>query len=508
MTGHLLTAAQMRAIEKQAMGSGQASGRALMERAGAGVVSALQEKWPDAAHRFRKAVVLCGPGNNGGDGYVIARLLHEQGVEVSVLALAEPGDAAPDAQANATAWGKIGEVSGLDGNWTPPNGPCLIIDALFGTGLTRPIQLPLTDWSQHAQQVGAPVIAVDLPSGLCSDSGRVIGDQALRSDLTVTFHQPKLGHVLGQGPEVCGELVCADIGLLPEQDAPSFCTQIGAPEPSQVLKRSGHKFAHGHALVLSGGAGKSGAARLSAMSALRIGAGLVTIGADNSSFAEVAHQITALMVAKIDSVSDLNRLLGDARYNALCLGPGLGLDKSRAMVPNALAWARSTVLDADALSAFADNPQHLFDALHPQTVLTPHGGEFARLFPDLSAKMAATAETGPAFSKVDAVRLAAARAGCVLLLKGPDTVIAAPDGRAAINAAVYDQSAPWLATAGSGDVLSGMICGLMARGHGPFDAARIGAWMHAECARRFGPGLIADDLPHMIPKVLKELGPA
>ncbi len=498
----------MRAIEKQAMDSGQASGRDLMDRAGAGVVSALLEKWPDAVDQFATAVVLCGPGNNGGDGYVIARLLRERGMDVVVLALAAPSDAAPDAAANAEAWARIGKVSPLDAAWMPPSERCLIVDALFGTGLTRPVKLPLNDWSQRAQQVGAPVIAVDLPSGLCSDSGRVIGDQVLRADLTVTFHQPKLGHVLAQGPEYCTDLVCADIGLQPDQDGQLFCVRIGAPKPTQVLKTAGHKFAHGHALVLAGGAGKTGAARLSAMSALRIGAGLVTIGADDSSFDEVAHHITALMVEKINGPADLNRVLKDRRYNALCLGPGLGLEKSRALVPNALAWTRPTVLDADALSAFAGNPQHLFDALHPETVLTPHGGEFARLFPDVSAKLSGIAETGPAFSKVDAVRLAAERAGCVVLLKGPDTVIATPDGRAAVNAAVYDQSAPWLATAGSGDVLSGMICGLMARGHMAFDAARIGAWMHAECARRFGPGLIAEDLPLMISSVLNELGPA
>jgi len=211
------------------------------------------------------------------------------------------------------------------------------------------------------------------------------------------------------------------------------------------------------------------------------------------------------MLRAVAGPDGLATLLEDTRIAALCLGPGLGQDRARALVPVALAAGRAMVLDADALTAFADDPAALFARFHDRCVLTPHGGEFARLFPDLAARLAEPATTGPAFSKLDAARLAAARAGCVVLFKGPDTVIAHPGGRAAINAAHYDRAAPWLATAGSGDVLAGFIAGLLARGFGPMDAAETAAWLHVEAARAFGPGLIAEDLPEVLPGVLRRL---
>lgn len=266
-----------------------------------------------------------------------------------------------------------------------------------------------------------------------------------------------------------------------------------------------HKYAHGHALVLSGGSGKTGAARLAARGALRIGAGLVTLGVPPNAQQEVACQITALMLQRVADAQALEDVLQDERLNALCLGPGMGLERARALVPVALASKRAAVLDADALSAFADDPAALFDKLHENVVLTPHGGEFARLFPDIAAKLAEPPTKGPAYSKVDATREAAARARCVVLFKGPDTVIASPTGQCAVNAAVYDRAAPWLATAGSGDVLAGFITGLLARGLAPQQAAETAAWLHVECARAFGPGLIAEDLPEMLPQVLSKL---
>ena len=284
----------------------------------------------------------------------------------------------------------------------------------------------------------------------------------------------------------------------------------GGPAMVDALKKTGeyHKYSHGHALILSGPMGRSGAARLAARGALRVGAGLVTVAAPGSAMMECATQLTAIMLRKCEDTGDLTALLQDARINALCLGPGLGQERARALV-EALAGGgvkpRPTVLDADALTAFADDPEALFSCLNPGCVLTPHAGEFARLFPDIAEKLAAPATTGPAYSKVDATRAAAKRAACVVLFKGPDTVIASPQGHAAISSAAYARAAPWLATAGSGDVLSGIITGLLARGFGAMQAAETGAWLHVEAALEFGPGLIAEDLPEMLPVVFRRL---
>lgn len=271
-----------------------------------------------------------------------------------------------------------------------------------------------------------------------------------------------------------------------------------------------HKYSHGHALIVSGDHGRAGAARLAARGALRIGAGVVTLASPPKAMAENAARLDAIMLREVAGAEDLAGLLADKRINALCLGPGMGTGEREAgVLAAALTYGgvkpHHTVLDADALTILSQRPD-LFAALHPACILTPHAGEFARLFPDIAEKLNAPATKGPAYSKVDATRDAATRAGCVVLFKGPDTVIADPSGRAAINAAVYDRAAPWLATAGSGDVLAGFITGLLARGFGPFDAACTGAWLHVECARSFGPGLIAEDLPEELPKVFRALG--
>ncbi|MBD3765867.1 MAG: NAD(P)H-hydrate dehydratase, partial [Rhodobacterales bacterium] len=242
-----------------------------------------------------------------------------------------------------------------------------------------------------------------------------------------------------------------------------------------------------------------------ARGALRVGAGLVTLGCPPQALAENAARLDAVMLRPLADGAGLAALLADGRIRALCLGPGLGTEgAAHDLVAAALAAGRPAVLDADALTLIAVRPD-LTRALHPACVLTPHGGEFARLFPDLAARMQGPVDRGPAFSRLDAARAAAARAGCTVLLKGPDTVIATPDGQAAIHAAVGDRAAPWLATAGAGDVLAGLIAGLLARGQAPFPAACVAAWLHVEAARRFGPGLIAEDLPETLPAVLRDL---
>lgn len=288
-----------------------------------------------------------------------------------------------------------------------------------------------------------------------------------------------------------------------EAEMPPFAKE-NLPDLKKLV---GHKYSHGHALVLSGGAGKTGAARMAARGALRIGAGLVTIGSPRSAMFENAAHLTAIMLRQIDGSHGVAELLEDERFNAVCLGPGLGRGAdTQALVMAVLKEKRATVLDADALTRFELKPQALFAILHENCVITPHGGEFAKLFPDLAEKLNAPATTGSAYSKVDATREAAKRAGCVVLFKGPDTVIAAPDGRCSVNSAHYDRSAPWLATAGSGDVLAGFITGLLARGFTPMQAAETAAYIHVECALEFGPGLIAEDLPEQIPAVFRKLG--
>jgi len=413
----------------------------------------------------------------------------------------------------------MGEIVKIAAQSAVPAGPDLIIDALFGAGLTRSLDKGLRAFCEGIEvfKECVAIIAVDCLSGLCMDSERSFGgDPAFPdADLTVTFHRPKIGHYLSTGVLQGGELRCVDIGLKGVSARTVNLTHPPSPRlPSGLLNRVrlgksnfGHKFGYGHALILSGGVGKGGAARLTARGALRVGAGLVTVGPPPSAIIENAAQLDAIMLRPVADADALAEILKDERLNALCLGPGLGVGaRTLGLVAAALGATRGTVLDADALTSFAEDPPKLFALLHGNCVLTPHSGEFARLFPDLAAKLAEPPTKGPAYSKVDAAREAAARAGCVVLLKGPDTVIADPQGRAAINSAHYQRAAPWLATAGSGDVLSGMITGLLARGIAPMAAAETAAWLHVEAARKFGPGLIAEDLPEMIPAVFREIG--
>ena len=540
----LLTAAQMRAIEKAAIDSGEVTGLELMERAGKGVVEAIFEEWPELAKTDHRAVVLCGPGNNGGDGFVVARLLKEWGWEVEVFLYGHAGKLPSDARVNYERWGEIGEVLPISSHedriqwWYKENGP-VFIDALFGTGLSKPLNDDLVQILKklNFHEDSRKRVAIEpIPSGLCSDSGRVLSKKTCEysdeyetdgvvfsSDLTVTFGKYKRGHTLAFGPDHCGRVTNAEIGLCERKFLPwemngdwdGVVEDMNAwsdDYTDRLNKESAqHKYTHGHALILSGGVGKGGAARLAARGALRIGAGVVTVGCPPGALQENAAALDAIMVRSIKGADGLAEALQDERINALCLGPGLGVKRAAELVAVALGRGgvkpRPTVLDADALSILQfDEADGLFGKLHERCVLTPHAGEFARMFPDIAEKLNAPATKGPAYSKVDATREAAARAGCVVLFKGADTVIAAPDGRCSINSAHYERSAPWLATAGSGDVLAGFIAGLLARGFEPMQAAETGAWLHVECALKFGPGLIAEDLPEQLPAVFRDLG--
>jgi hydroxyethylthiazole kinase-like uncharacterized protein yjeF len=539
----LLTSAQMRSIEQAAIASGTVTGLELMERAGRGVVDAVFAEWPALAEASHCAVILCGPGNNGGDGFVIARLLKQRGWDVEVFLYGDPDSLPADARTNYDRWCQLGAVRPLtddafDGYSQNTPETALAVDALFGTGLTRPldalgrVQMELNSWQAAHICYGVPkVVSVDIPSGICADSGTYLGvdgnpfDACIMANLTVSFHRMKLGHVLKHGAVGSGKTVVKDIGLdrWADQATGQVPLPLGANGGRAVVplrdvvklvsdtghafeKRSAHKFSHGHALVLSGPAGQTGAARLAARGALRIGAGVVTVAAPKSALLENAHHLTAIMIKKTDGPQALKRMLDDQRINALCLGPALGVNPRAAkLVDVVLEVKRNTVLDADALTLLSQDAG-LFAKLHQDCVLTPHAGEFKRLFPDIADKLGAPSITGPVYSKVDATRDAAKRAGCVVLFKGPDTVIASPNGQASVNASLYERSTPWLATAGSGDVLAGFITGLLARGYAPHSAAEIGAYLHTECALSFGAGLIAEDLPEELPKVFKVMG--
>ena len=527
----LLTAAQMRAIEEAAIASGEVTGLELMERAGRGVVAAIFEEWPELApiwglapkppefkgqdnKSVHRAVVLCGPGNNGGDGFVVARLLKEAGWDVEVFLYGDAEKLPPDARANYERWVVLGEVEPLPSCYSDRwvHQP-IAVDAVFGTGLARPI--PDEVRNVLMATMNCRRVAVDVPSMLSSDTGEMLPHMFSGSaaHLTVTFHRMKLGHVLKDGPDNCGPVRVVDIGLgqsnLNPHSASEVVRAVVDIDAGHLGKAQGHKYSHGHALVVSGGVGMGGAGRLAARAALRVGAGAVTLGCPPAALMENATQLNAVMLRPIKDADDVAEALADKRINALCFGPGMGTgEREVGLIKAALDGGeepRPTVLDADALTLLARDGA-LFGKLHKQCVLTPHAGEFARLFPDIAAKLTAPATKGVAYSKVDATRDAARRAGCVVLFKGPDTVIAAPDGRCSINVSVYERAAPWLATAGSGDVLAGFIAGLLARGFAPMQAAETGAWLHTECALSFGPALIAEDLPEELPKVFRSLG--
>jgi len=377
----------------------------------------------------------------------------------------------------------------------------LVVDALFGAGLSRPLEGAAKDIAAALNRLDIQVVAVDVPSGLHGDLGRPVEGKdglCVEADLTITFFRKKPAHVLMPGRLKCGEVVVADIGI-PAAALGTIQTRMFENTPALWRARYpwpnplGHKYGRGHCVVVSGPAHATGAARLAARGALRVGAGLVSVASPPDAMAVNEAALTAIMVKPFAGAGGLADLLKDARYNGVVVGPGCGVSPAtQDLVAAVLASRAAAVLDADALTAFKDEPSSLFSQLREPAVLTPHEGEFDRIFPGLLAK---------AQNRIEAARTAAATAKCAVLLKGPDTVIAAPDGRAAVNA-----NAPaWLATAGSGDVLSGMIGGLLAQGMDSFDAACAGAWLHGEAANCFGIGLIAEDIPEMLPRALRAL---
>ena len=489
----VLTTAEMERADRLTIAAGT-PGFALMMSAGQAVAEAAMELVEEGP-----IVVVAGRGNNGGDGFVAAAELTARGREVSVILLCERDSLQGDAASAARGW----KHPVLPFNPQAIGKPALIIDALFGAGLNRPVKGDPYEMIEAINANGAPVLSVDLPSGINGTSGMVMG-AAIRATETVTFFRKKPAHLLMPGRIHCGVVQVADIGIdaqVLDEIAPRTFENLpqlwhGA---FPVPRIDGHKYARGHAVVVSGDLAATGAARMSARGALRAGAGLVTLASPRDALAVNAAALTAVMVHATDTVVEFAELLNDKRLNACVIGPGAGVgERTCDFVLTALSARRHLVLDADALTSFAVAPDRLFEAIKsepdPQVVLTPHEGEFPRLFSDISNKH-------PFRSKLERVRAAAERSGAVVLLKGPDTVVASPDGRAAIAA----NAPPWLATAGAGDVLAGIIAGLLAQGTPAFEAACIGVWMHGEAAREAGPGLIAEDLSETLPAVFRRL---
>ncbi len=485
----LLTPAEMAGVDRASIAAG-VSGVALMEAAGGAVAQAVMEHWSP-----RPVLVLCGPGNNGGDGLVAARQLQARGWLVRVASLDAGAVASGDGSHRASLW--TGAVEALSPDLLIDG--CVVIDAIFGAGLSRPVQGDALAMIEALVAARSSICAVDVPSGLDGATGEVRG-AAAPAAVTVTFFRKKPGHLIYPGRALCGEVVLADIGT-PHDALDGVTPQAWENDPVLWQTRypwphaEGNKYQRGSALVLGGGE-ITGASRLTASAAMRVGAGLVTLAVPEHVWAVYATALTGVMVRALrgseQEPDDFAELLTDARRNAVAIGPGVGIgEPTRRAVLAALDVSlvnRSVVLDADALTSFASAPDRLFDAIKGPCVLTPHDGEFERLF-DSSA------------DKMTRARRAAAASGAVVLLKGSDTVIAHPDGRAVINS----NAPPGLATGGAGDVLTGLVVGLLAQGLDPFDSACAAAWLHGAIATEFGPGLVAEDLAPGLPRMLRRL---
>lgn len=494
----LLSVSEMMRADAFAVAAGVPA-RQLMESAGKAVADAVRARWPR-----RRVVVLAGPGNNGGDGFVAARHLAAEGWDVRVALLGERVNLKGDAAHHAALW--TGELVSLSPDVL--HEADLVVDALFGAGLTRPLSGVAAAVVTQLAARGMPCLAVDLPSGLAGDTGAPLGEAVVRATATVTFFRKKPAHLLWPGRGLCGEVTVADI------DIPDAAVAALAPQTFENLPDlwrasfpmptpADHKYTRGH-LVVAGGGAMTGAARLAARGGQRAGAGMVSVACPPAAAPIYAADLLSAVVVPVADLAAFIRLIETRRVAAAVVGPGNGVgETTRAHVLAALAAGVPCVLDADALTTFADNrpqgPGELFaaiaaspnQALGVGSILTPHEGEFARLFRGID----------PLADKLMRARVAAKLTGAVVVLKGYDSVIAAPDGRAAVNG-----NAPaFLATAGAGDVLAGLAGGLLAQGMPAFEAAAAAVWLQGAAAEAFGPGLIADDLPENIPLVLRGL---
>jgi ADP-dependent NAD(P)H-hydrate dehydratase / NAD(P)H-hydrate epimerase len=497
----LLTPAEMGETDRLTIAAG-VPGIDLMERAGAAVAAEAARLAPSAG----RIAVLCGPGGNGGDGFIAARLLAERGYRVTLGLIGASEAMRGDAALAAARYDRpVERAEALD-----LGAADLVIDALYGAGLARDIDgvaLRCVEAINARGRAGAPVLSVDVPSGLDGETGLVRG-AAVEASASVTFFRFKPGHLLMPGRGLCGRLVLAEIGSAPgvlARIAPRaflnapMIWRAALPSPSSMS----HKYSRGAALVLSGQAHRTGAARLAARAALRVGAGLVTLASPPDAAPINAAHSTAVMVAPFSGLTGFSALLADGRRNAILIGPGAGVgETTRSLLAAALAepsaGQRAVVIDADGLTSFSGDAAGLAGLIAAEgraAILTPHEGEFARLFRGRADILGAP-------GKLARARAAAAALNAIVIVKGADSVVAAPDGRASIG---FDLP-PTLATAGSGDVLAGLACGLLAQGMTAFEAASAAVWLHGACARSVGPGLIAEDLPEALPQVLGALG--
>lgn len=496
MAFELLTPDEMAEADRLTIGAGPVDGIGLMRRAGGAVADLVLSRFA-AAHPVH---VLCGPGNNGGDGYVVARLLREGGVAVRLFATGAPRSGSDAALAAAECPVAVEPLPAF-----MPEAGSLVVDALYGAGLSKPLAGDVLAAVARTAKAGVPVVAVDLPSGVSGATGETLGS-ALKAEVTVTFARKKPGHLLYPGRALCGEVIVADIGI---SDTTVAATGTRCRENDPAWWRAlfpspaddAHKYSRGHVGVFSGGVSATGAARLSAMAAARAGAGAVTVLSPGVALAANAAHLTSIVLRRCDSLEDAIAFLDARKPAVLVYGPGLSPEPevgrfALGLMSHASGRFDALVLDADGITSMARQRAAFFEARRrpgPELVLTPHHGEFGRLFADIAADMS--------LSRLDRARAAAAKANAVIVYKGPDTVIAAPDGRAAINS----NGTPLLATAGSGDVLSGIVAALVAQAMPSFEAACAAVWMHAEAARRFGPGLIAEDLPLALREVVAGL---
>jgi hydroxyethylthiazole kinase-like uncharacterized protein yjeF len=476
----ILTVDEMARADQAAIERG-ISGETLMANAGAAIFDAILARWQP-----QPTAVLCGPGNNGGDGFVVARLLREAGWDVRVALLGDREALKGDAKIHAERW--TGDVCRISP--TILSGVGLVVDALFGAGLSRPLEGMAKETIAAIRDKAC--VAVDVPSGVHGDSGEVLGI-APNAALTVTFFRKKAAHLLLPGRFKCGDITVADIGI-PADVLDDIRTQkaVNGPElwsaKLPMSQPEHHKYSRGYA-VISGSADMPGAAILAAMGARRAGAGMLTITVPKEAAAIYRLSQLGAVIQLVRGTGTFTEVVGDARVKAVLIGPGHGVTvATRERTLAALRLKKAVVLDADALTVFGDGRELLFSSIEGPCVCTPHEGEFRALF-DYGG------------DKITRVRMAAKESGAVILLKGADTVIASPDGRVVVN----DNAPPWLATAGSGDVLAGLIVGLLAQGADAFDAAQMATWLHGAAATAFGPGLIAEDIPEMLPSVLKQL---
>ena len=490
----LLTPNEMAIADQTTIKSGTA-GIELMKNAGSGVADVVKKLGTNS----KRITILAGPGNNGGDGFVVASILKDYGYTVQVGLLGEVQNIKGDAK---LAFDDLKETNISISNLTPEiiSEGDIIIDAIFGAGLCREIDGDVAKIIDVVNNSENLVVSVDLPSGIDGKTGKILGG-AIKASETVTFFRKKPGHLLFPGRAHCGNVSVIDIGIpnsvLKTVNPNIYCNQIEFwEEYIPRFKLTGHKYNRGHSLVFSGPIQSTGAARLCAQAALRVGAGLVTLASPQSALVVNAAHLTAVMIKSVENIEESKQLLADNRINSIAIGPGFGVgERTQEFVSSILEGDQSVVLDADSLTSFSANPTKLFTLIRKSTtrevVLTPHTGEFFRLF----------GESLESENKVECAKQAAKLSQAVVVFKGADTIIADPDGKCAINA-----NAPsWLATAGSGDVLAGIICGLIAQSVPAFYAACMGVWIHGEIANKLGPGIISEDLILGIQSVISEL---